>query len=509
MFNKFLYFSSSFIILSIVQNSYAFTPYEGNKLYLSEHEFNSNNQTTKLAKATFLPDTKDDLGFSGKLFGISGDSGGFGSGDPCSSYTLSKCPAHGKCTTCPTSSNLYKLNSCTTGWKVSGNACIPAICSNVNSAYKSEIPQNSICTKVTSYGLTCYKDCRAVNCSGYTLNCSTFNVPNATGKAECPDCTAANSNCSTKLCKVTSCQSGYKIANNATTCQPLDDNCPTGYYKSCETGIETTVPPQLTEAGSSCYKCKPETPSCDTTSVYQNMDGRYTASSSQKAINLYGNNNVTIIPSSGLNLCYAGWTYSSGTAINGGSINVNGSLDLGAHGGQIQTQAVFNVPVTINGKIILHRNSMPIFNEGISGSYKCYNSSSQVISCPFSTSKCDSSSVYKNMNGAYSVSSSQKAINLYGNNNTTTIPSSGVTLCYAGWTFSSGATINGGSIVINGTLQLGIHGGGIKTTAVFNVPVKVNGRISLIAGSVPKFNKGISGNYVCYDKSNNIITCPF
>ncbi len=509
-FNKMLYLSASFIILNAAADALANPDIGSLSPTPSLHSLELRpDNSYQLAKATFLPDTKDDLGFSGHNFSSLGTNGGYNKGDACKTYTLKKCPTHGKCSTCPTSTSLYKLNSCDNGWKISGDTCVPAVCTAINSSYKSSVPTNNICTKVTESGLTCYKDCRSVNCSGYTINCDNFNVSNATSKAVCPDCLSANSNCSTQLCKVAACQSGYKISNNGTSCQPLDDNCPNGYYKSCETGVESTVEPQYTEAGTACYKCRTTSENCDTSSVYRNMNGTYTVSSSQKAIDLHGANNITIIPSGGINVCHAGWSYWQSAVISGGALNVDGSLVFGIHGGGNKTDAIFNVPVTVNGDIHLIKESLPIFNGGISGNYKCYNDSNTAINCPFSTSKCDANSVYKNMNGTYTVSSTQKAINLYGNNNITNIPTEGITVCEAGWTYAGGATINGGPLTINGSLTLGIHGGGNKTNAVFNIPVTINGEVRLYKDSKPTFNKGISGNYICYNGSGTIISCPF
>lgn len=509
-FNKMLYLSASFIILNAASDALANPDIGSLSPTPSLHSLELRpDNSYQLAKATFLPDTKDDLGFSGHDFSSQGSNGSYNKGDPCKTYTLKKCPTHGKCSTCPTSTSLYKLNSCDNGWKISGDTCVPAVCTAINSSYKSSVPTNNICTKVTESGLTCYKDCRSVSCSGYTLNCDNFNVSNATSKAACPDCLSANSNCSTQLCKVAACQSGYKIANNGTSCQALDDNCPSGYYKTCDTGIESTVSPKYTEAGTACYQCK-TTSNCDSSSVYRNMNGSYTVSASQTAIDLYGQYNTTTIPSSGVNVCFAGWTYPSGATVNGGPLNVTGDMAIGIHGGTMATPITFNVPVTVNGKIHFEPGSEFTFNRGLTGDYKCYElyGTGAPVTCPFTVS-CNESDVYRNINGSYTVSASQTAINLYGQSNTTTIPSDGVNVCWAGWTYPSGATINGGPLYINGNLVLGIHGGQMKTNATFNVPVTVNGKIYLFDNSRPTFNKGISGNYTCYSNYDTVISCPF
>ena len=216
------------------------------ELALSPHAY-------KIAKATFLPDTYDDLGLSGR-YNTKYDF----NKENCDAYKLSSCPANANCTTCPFNKRKFKLNSCNNGFTLSNNICKASSCQAINASYQSNIPTNKVCTKTTEGGLTCYNDCRAISCSGYSLNCDTFNVANSSGKAVCPDCEKADANCSPKLCKVASCMDGYKIAENGTTCVALDDTCPNGYYKSCETS--TVGEPKYTEKGTACYQCKAKEP---------------------------------------------------------------------------------------------------------------------------------------------------------------------------------------------------------------------------------------------------------
>ncbi len=204
----------------------------------------------QLAKATFLPEATDDFGFSGSSL-----ENGHNQGDNCSGYELTSCPVHGSCSSCPFDRRYQRLISCSNGYTKTGNRCKASSCSTIG--YLTEIPANKICTKHNEDDLTCYKDCKTVSCSGYTLNCDTFNVANSSGKTMCPDCESANANCSPKLCKLTSCIDGYKISESGTTCVALDDNCPDGYFKSCDTG--TMGDPEYTEKGSACYQCKPKT----------------------------------------------------------------------------------------------------------------------------------------------------------------------------------------------------------------------------------------------------------
>ena len=99
-----------------VQNADSLTP-----TFVTSHstELRPDNSFL-LARATFLPDTKDDLGFSGR------DTGGadINRGDPCKGYTLFSCPTHGKCSSCMINTNKKKLDSCSSPYLVSGNSCV-------------------------------------------------------------------------------------------------------------------------------------------------------------------------------------------------------------------------------------------------------------------------------------------------------------------------------------------------------------------------------------------------
>ncbi len=208
----------------------------------------------QVAGLKFLPEITDsEVSWSGNSISNSANKG-----NNCGGYTLTSCPANGTCSSCPFDRRYKRLISCANGYTKTETGCKASSCSAIG--YESSIPDNKICTKISDSGLTCYKDCRAVSCSGYTLNCDTFNVANSASKAACPDCESANAKCSPKLCKVSSCMSGYKIADNGTTCVALDDNCPTNYYKTCETSV--IGDPVYTEAKTPCYQCKPKIQTC-------------------------------------------------------------------------------------------------------------------------------------------------------------------------------------------------------------------------------------------------------
>lgn len=245
------FFNSAWAFTPLYYNTHAYT----HALELKPIPF----QSYKIAKSVFLPDFKD------SEFGIIDSLSGDYSQDNCAAYTLSSCPSGANCSSCPFDAHRFKFNSCKTGYKLSGSSCIPSSCQAIG--YSSSIPSGQVCTKITQSGLTCYKGCRNVSCSGYSLSCSA-KPENSVSLTKCPDCNSADSNCSTNVCKIAQCYDGYKIANNGTSCIPLDDTCPDGYFKTCDTGIESTVSPTTTEAGTKCYQCKPapqyEIPDCET-----------------------------------------------------------------------------------------------------------------------------------------------------------------------------------------------------------------------------------------------------
>ena len=228
-------------------------------------ELKPSPDTFKLAKSTFLPETYDDLGLSGRH----NTKYDFNKND-CSAYPLASCPSNGKCTKCPVGAG-YKLDSCNTGYTKSGDTCTKnaVFCETNATTYKNKIPDDYFCAKVTNNpqcsnsSLTncdkCYTSCYKINCSGYPLDCKTIDktaLHIATTEI-CSNCKSSLSNCIKTYCKITACADGYKINAAGTACVEKEDICPNGYYKSCETG--TQGDPKYTEKGTACYQCKPKT----------------------------------------------------------------------------------------------------------------------------------------------------------------------------------------------------------------------------------------------------------
>ena len=153
-------------------------------------------------------------------------------------------------------------------------------CSQLHSTYLSSLPLKQLCFRLSIkysdlQSLTCYSDCRDVS-NGlirYPLNCSS-KPEHATSLEEELTCkgnlvygnrgdptrpskgtiTSQSDaiNCGSNYCRIKSCEDGYKANSDKTKC--LNDTCPNGYYKECETG--TQGDPQYTESGTACYRCK-------------------------------------------------------------------------------------------------------------------------------------------------------------------------------------------------------------------------------------------------------------
>ena len=228
----------------------------------------------KLAKSTWLPDSYDDLGLSGH----DNTKYDFNKND-CSQYTLSSCPQNGKCTKCPVGTG-WKLDSCDTGYTKMGDTCTKKaeFCVENATTFKNRIPNDYYCDNLEidpkcsgSNCDKCFTSCRKINCDNYPLDCNSINktVLHIAETAICTDCRVSTSNCIKNYCKIIRCIDGYKIAENGSSCIALDDTCPNGYYKSCETGTQGT--PEYTEKGTACYQCKANTIECP--KGYELIDG--------------------------------------------------------------------------------------------------------------------------------------------------------------------------------------------------------------------------------------------
>ncbi len=85
--------------------------------YVFTPELKPSHDSFRLAKSTFLPDTYDDLGLSGRH----NTKYDFNKND-CSAYPLKSCPTGSKCTKCPVGAG-YRVNSCISPYILSGGTC--------------------------------------------------------------------------------------------------------------------------------------------------------------------------------------------------------------------------------------------------------------------------------------------------------------------------------------------------------------------------------------------------
>jgi len=244
----------------------------------------------KLAKLQFLPDLKDsENGWAGNNIGSAYNK------NDCSAYPLKSCPLGATCVKCPFAKK-YKLTSCRSGWKISGNTCVAASCSALNSSYLSTVPDNKICSKINEGGLTCFKECRNISCNDYKINCDNgVSGANITSSALCPDCQNANAKCSPKLCKITACATNYKTNADNTACVEKSDVCPNNYFKTCETSI--VGEPEYTERGTACYQCKAKEPETCSKYVEANFPNytRIGSSSDLQHALIDGKNNFVVV----------------------------------------------------------------------------------------------------------------------------------------------------------------------------------------------------------------------
>lgn len=481
------------------------------------------NQATQVAAARFLPDANDDLGFNGRVINIDiGTSDGFKPKDQCSDYNFTKDGTDGttacaspKSLVSPCSFNSRKFLNCrcdTSTYKFTSSNCVSPVspgsllggtnCSDGTTNAYSSCGCTSSSFPYTSNG-SCGND-KELDTSSYCYTAtdstkrydkcvckSEFNQPSLLSSSQGWSCSSCNDGTNKYKCVATGCPTGTSVAPTCLANEVMEDT------SSMSGGLK-------------CKQCKVTAVTGCSQDNYQNLDGTYNVTADQCEINLYGQHNTTNIPAAGHTVWRAGWTYPSGATVNGGPLGVNNIIFIGIHGDQTTSKVTFNVPVVLFGTMELFQDSTVTFNKGLGGDFKCLRvrgSTKTPIDCP----KLCNQNNYQNIDGAYTVSSSHCNIDLYGQYNTTTLPSGGISVDRAAWAFPSGATINGGALTTN-QIVIGIHSGGITASATFNVPVTVYGRIILFENSSVTFNKGIKGIYKCYryqGTSQKEIPCPF
>lgn len=337
----------------------------------------SGEDSYQIAASVFLPEALDeDYSFSGSKLEESHET----SLEKCNGFDLSSCPAHAICLKC-SFDNKYKFSSCQTNYKKSGTSCVAKSCSEINSAYRADVPSNQICSIVSTPVSTCYQSCRNIDFSAYPLDI----CPSGASCKDHPDCTSTSTqkaNCTVVKKKITGCPSSQKINAAGTACIAKDDTCPANYYKTCDTG--TQGDPKYTELGTACYQCKPAQ-ECDVWGKYYfNDNSVHNIVAGQCGLAIYGQNPGASVAAGGVTMNHLVVTAPSGSTFSGGPLTINGNPQIGTLGGGMVTTVTFNNAMTINGDVYLHGASKLIFNKGLSGNYKCYDHASKaLITCPF------------------------------------------------------------------------------------------------------------------------------
>lgn len=240
-FNRMLCLSASFIVLNAASDVLAYPDIESLNPTLTSHSTELKPaHSFLLARAVFLPETKDDLGFSGR------DTGGtdFNKGDPCKDFNIYTCPANGKCTPCLTNPNKKRLDSCSSPYVISGQACVcpPTVALNYpndkcnlycgNNCIKKTCEKSADQTGCTNSTQACDD-----GCGGTTRKCCVPCTDKITTKPENSNytyTTCADGDGSHQIQDNWSCISGYHTKDNgcekdcnATSCSGYTlDSCP-------------------------------------------------------------------------------------------------------------------------------------------------------------------------------------------------------------------------------------------------------------------------------------------
>ena len=279
-------FSGLFLAIFMVGNAYSGNIGDVSALSIT-FEQNPADQY-QLAKSTFLPETYDDLGLSGRH----NTKYDFNKND-CSAYPLKSCPSGSKCDKCPVGAG-YRLNSCTSPYILSGGTCAcpatvtltfandkcikycdkkciekvcaaktdSAFCTNgtqscdngcggtfkcciactdtvttkpANSSYTYSSCKDDDGTKNIQTGWTCnagyhkYGDNLCDKDCNVT-NCAGFTLTSCPANGTCSTCTKTAANCSTdgKMYKLDSCATGYSKSGDACVKAPSCETCAPG-----------------------------------------------------------------------------------------------------------------------------------------------------------------------------------------------------------------------------------------------------------------------------------------
>lgn len=248
-----LFVGCMFLLLSATNSSANFSGI--NSDVFNPQSF-QNAGSYQLSGIKFLPETYDDLGYSGRTYDNNNKAPT--PSNNCDAYPLSACPANGTCKKCPWGSK-YSLTSCQKNFVLSGSTCKAKTCKEIDSTYLEDIPANNSCTSVAEGSKTCYKDCK---------DCTSFALTSCPDKANCGQC-------GTKY-KIDSCRDGLTVYPDAgcypANCDdyPISYNSVGGNFASICSAYDTCWIPGMTKSVAKCTACNSDSTLQNNTCVASN-----------------------------------------------------------------------------------------------------------------------------------------------------------------------------------------------------------------------------------------------
>ncbi len=234
-------------------------------------ELKPSPDTFKLAKSTFLPETYDDLGLSGRH----NTKYDFNKND-CSAYPLSSCPMGATCTKCPFAKK-YRITSCSSPYISTLKGCdCPALVKMVYTNDKcvqycsSPVQMKSWCIKKE-----CTPNNPATGCTKGTQECD-----DGCGKNTAKCCIACTDTVTTKPANSSYTYSSCKDDDGTKNIQ-TGWQCNNGYHKTssntCEKDCNITNCAGYTlsscPTGKICDSCTKTASNCSTDGTYYKVAG--------------------------------------------------------------------------------------------------------------------------------------------------------------------------------------------------------------------------------------------
>ncbi len=238
--------------------------------YVFTPELKPSHDSFRLAKSTFLPDTYDDLGLSGRH----NTKYDFNKND-CSAYPLKSCPTGSKCTKCPVGAG-YRVNSCISPYILSGGTCS---CPPVAPL----IYPNDVCVGYCSPRAGAVRRCIAKSCtpSADQTGCTkgTQDCDNGCGKNTRKCCVACTHTVTSKPANSSYTYSSCKDDDGTKNIQ-TGWTCNAGYHKYgdnlCDKDCNVTNCSGFTltscPANGTCSTCTKTAANCSTDGIMYKLD---------------------------------------------------------------------------------------------------------------------------------------------------------------------------------------------------------------------------------------------